>query len=168
MKLKLHDLQIADAILKRLAYEINSNKIPRPNPRLVILLNGQLVAGDFFPEYKDGCPYIKECEQFCFDDYEYSLNKIMPPLDYHIVQRFYFREMRSKEKSIEFLFNNPDVLFLIIQEHLSSIKLGEGQPFIYNPRFLGQRPDNIKFLLLNKDTEYEVVSLVIDKLPFTL
>lgn len=160
MKLKLHQLQSLDALLKRLACEQNKNIQPQLKPQLVISLNGQPVAGDFFPKYKEGrsCTftfYEKESEEITV-----STNPVNPPIDYHIIQKFYLPQFPSKESSIDYLFKNPAVLFsILLQDKYLNLEIDEGQPFIFNPRFLGRMPCGIEFLQLDKDTEYELISL---------
>ena len=163
LKVKLQDLKFYDALLKRLAMDLNPNKQPQTLPQLVILLNGQLVAGDFYPKYEKGCPFTNELNK-TFNDYLFSADKIPTQINYHIVQRFHLRQFKSKEESIEFLFNNPDILFLMLKDQPLNHDFEEGQPFIYNPRLLWQETLKIKFLTLDKDTCYELVSLDIQHL----
>ena len=159
MKFKLHDLQIFDALLKRLAKEQNPNSLPQYEPQLVILLYGQLVASDFFPTYVDGCPCQNVLQSLRQDSYEYFCGKITTPIDYHIIQCFYLKQFKTKEKSIEFLFKNPDILWPLLQKQLPFIALDEMEPFIYNPRFIDQKTAFSKFLILDNKAEYELVSI---------
>ena len=160
MKVKLQDLKFYDALLKHLAIFQNPNKQSQGIPQLVILLNGQLVAGDFYPKYEKGCPFANEIQK-TFNDYLFSSDKIPTQIDYHIVQRFHLRQFKSKEESIEFLFKNPDILFSLLKDLPLNHEFEEGQPFIYNPRLLWQETPIIKFLTLDKDTDYELVSIAV-------
>lgn len=160
VKFKLHDLQIFDTLLKRLATEQNPNSLPQYEPQLVIMLYGQLVASDFFPAYINGCPCQNILQPLGQDDYTCFCGKITTSINYHIIQRFYLSQFKSKENSIDFLFKNPDILMTLLQKQLPLIALDEMEPYIYNPRFIDQKTAFSKFLLLDNEEEYELVSII--------
>ena len=160
MKFKLHDLQIFDTLLKRLATEQNPNSLPQYEPQLVIMLYGQLVASDFFPAYINGCPCQNILQPLGQDDYTCFCGKITTSINYHIIQRFYLSQFKSIEDSIDFLFKNPDILMTLLQKQLPFIALDEMEPYIYNPRFIDQKTAFSKFLLLDNEEEYELVSII--------
>ena len=147
-------------MLKRLAAEQNPNNLPQHEPQLVILLYGQLVAIDLFPAYIGGCPCHNTLQSTGQDDYEYFCGKITTPINYHIVQRFYLKQFKNKESSIDFLFKHPDILMTLLQKQLPFIALDEMDPYIYNPRFIDQKTAFCKFLLLDNEAEYELVSII--------
>jgi len=160
VKFKLHDLQIFDTLLKRLATEQNPNSLPQYEPQLVIMLYGQLVASDFFPAYINGCPCQNILQPLGQDDYTCFCGKITTSINYHIIQRFYLSQFKSIENSIDFLFKNPDILMTLLQKQLPFIALDEMEPYIYNPRFIDQKTAFSKFLLLDNEEEYELVSII--------
>ncbi|MBQ9634657.1 MAG: hypothetical protein IJV12_00380 [Acidaminococcaceae bacterium] len=161
MKLKLHQLQSLDALLKRLACEQSQNIQPQLKPQLVISLDDQLVAGDYFHKYENGRPFTFTHRKNEMGEITVSSDQV-PPIDYHLVQDFYLRQFPSKESSISYLFENPAVLFsILLQDKYLNLKIDEGQPFIFNPRFLGRIHYGIEFLQLDKDAEFELISLAL-------
>ena len=163
MKLKLHQLQSLDALLKRLAFEQSSNTQPEFQPQLVISLDGQPVAGDYFHKYENGRPFTFTHRKSETGEITVSSDQVNRPIDYHLVQDFYLRQFSSKESSISYLFENPAVLFsILLQDKYLNLEIDEGQPFIFNPRFLFFFYCGIEFLQLDKDAEYELISLAIE------
>lgn len=164
MKFKVDQLQVLDAILKQLAYHAKEER-PR-NPQLVIKIDDQFVAGDYYPKYVNGLPmtYVEHCSQGKLSGY--TLERVPTAITYkdHISD-FYLKDFGSRDASIKYLFDNPSVLFemLHLDKYLNIPSEDSEASFtIYRPRFLGNESLALPFLPLDISQEYEVVSLTVE------
>ena len=162
--LNLNQLQYLDALLKKICFLSGDCS---KNLKMVIRIDGSLIAGDFMLYNSNLRPQIKEIDSGLYQQdlpvmpAESATDLLLPLCDFYTGpgKSTCIQAIDNQDVLLKLIFSNEAILKLIKEHPWNGTE--KLCPYLYDPVFINEDiKTKLQFLVLDESQEYEVVSII--------